>query len=59
MPKKPKDVPEVGDRCRLRGSHMEGVLVNVDTDNYWASVKWDVSGPTICPLFELRKEPAK
>ncbi len=55
MAKRPKDAPEIGDRVQLRGSHMQGVLQQVNVENDWASVKWDVRGPVICHLFELKK----
>jgi len=63
MAKKPKDCPEIGDRVQLRGnpaiggSLPVGTLKNVDTESYWARVKWDAGGPVICHLFELKKVP--
>lgn len=58
MAKRPKDTPEIGDRCEWRGYGDRGTLVMVDTDNNWCSVKWDRSGPVIIHLYELRKIPA-
>lgn len=57
MAKRPKDVPDIGDRVEMRGSGLRGTLINTDTDNDWSSVKWDTSGPTVVHLFELRKIP--
>lgn len=51
----PKDVPEVGERCEWRGRGNRGRLEQVDTDRYWCTVKWDLGGPTIIHLAELRK----
>ena len=55
MAKKPKDCPEVGDRCEFRSTGARGKLMQVDTDDDWCSVKWDHSGPVIVHLFELKK----
>jgi hypothetical protein len=55
MPKKPKDAPEIGDRVEWRGHGDRGTLLQVDTTNDWASVKWDRGGPVLIHLFELRK----
>jgi hypothetical protein len=55
MPKKPKDAPEIGDRVERRGFGERGTLVQVDTENWWSSVKWDHTGPVLIQLFELRK----
>lgn len=55
MAKKPKDIPQIGDRVELRGRNIFGVLQNYDTENYWASVKWETNGPVICHLHELKK----
>jgi hypothetical protein len=56
MTKAPKDAPVIGERVEWRGHGKRGTLVNVDTDNYWSSVKWDTEGPVIIHLFELRRE---
>ena len=58
MAKKPKDAPEVGDRCEWRGHGNRGTLIQVDTDDNWSQVKWDHGGPVLIHLFELRKIPA-
>jgi hypothetical protein len=55
MAKKPKDAPEIGDRVEWRGHENRGILVQVDTNNYWCNVNWDYSGPVLVHLFELRK----
>ena len=56
MAKRPKDVPDVGDRVEWRGHGNRGTLVQVDTSCDWASVKWDQGvGPVLIHLFELRK----
>ena len=55
--KKPKDLPQIGDRVELKGRGIFGILQNVDTENYWSAVKWDMNGPgpMICHLHELKK----
>lgn len=62
MSKRPKNLPEIGDRVELRyrGTRVFGTLENVNTENDWAVVAWewaDVTGPTLCHLFELRRAP--
>jgi hypothetical protein len=57
MAKKPKDVPEVGDRVEWRGHANRGVLEQVDSDDNWAHVRWTQGGvgPVLIHLVELRK----
>ena len=55
MAKKPKDAPEVGDRVEWRGHGNKGILLQVDTCDDWAHVKWERGGPVLIHLFELRK----
>ncbi|WP_342714442.1 hypothetical protein AAFG22_14800 [Bradyrhizobium sp. B024] len=53
MAKAPKDAPTVGDRVELRGKALFGTLKRVDPD-FWCGVKWEINGPLICHLFELK-----
>ena len=57
MAKRPKDLPEIGDRVSMkyRGEKIFGVIEQVNTSNDWTCVKWDRIGPVVCHLFELRK----
>lgn len=54
--KGPSDIPERGDRCRMRGKpRFVGTLLRYDPDNNWATVAWDNrDGPTVCHRFELQ-----
>lgn len=55
MAKKPKDTPEVGDRCQWRGHPNIGKLVQVDSEDNWSHVEWENGGPVLVHLYELRK----
>jgi hypothetical protein len=54
MAKSPKDLPKVGDRCKLRGRDAVGT-VQVISERNWTYVTWDenVKAPLICHLHEL------
>ncbi len=56
MPKIPNNLPEIGDRCKMRGRKFEGVLKKVNPE-LWAWVDWSGHdlGPHICHLYELEK----
>jgi hypothetical protein len=56
--REPKDTPDRGDRCFLRGNpNAVGVLLKYDPESNWCTVTWDegVKGPITCHRFELRK----
>ena len=54
--KAPPNLPNVGDKVKLRGMKLEGTVLSIKHENNWTRVKWDEhSGPEICHLFELEK----
>ena len=57
-PRPPTNIPNVGDRVKLRGRKSIGLLEGVN-DRQWAIVAWDAElpGPKIVHLFELEKLP--
>jgi hypothetical protein len=56
MAKIPTNLPEVGDRCKLRGRNFKGILKKLNKLN-WAWVDWNghEHGPVVCHLYELEK----
>ena len=58
MSKVPPNLPEVGDRVKLRGRDYFGKLVRIIPDKNWAAVEWekDKTGARIVHLFELEKQ---
>lgn len=57
MSKKPSDMPEIGDKCCLRGRpEAKGILRNFN-DLDWAAVDWDagVRAPVIVSRYELKR----
>ena len=56
MPKVPPNLPEVGDRCKMRGRNFAGILQKLNLE-LWAWVDWNghEHGPSICHLYELEK----
>jgi len=59
--KRPKDLPEIGDRVEMkyRGARVFGVLDSFNPETDWAAVTWEAGGPTLCHLFELRRVPTQ
>lgn len=57
MSKPPKNLPDEGDKCTLRGKHPYiGQVISIDKENDWTTVDWfGSSGPKICHLYELEK----
>jgi hypothetical protein len=57
MSKPPKNLPDRGDRCRLRGRDAAGQLATYDPYSLWAKVIWDdgVLAPIFVHLHELEK----
>ena len=53
----PVNLPTIGDRVRLRGRGVIGILRRVIQENNWSYVDWEAAaaGPVICHLFELEK----
>lgn len=58
MAKAPPNIPQPGDRVRLRGRPPKGYLRHVD-ERQWSWVWWDVenSAPKITHLYELERVP--
>ena len=61
MSKKPPQLPEIGERCKLRGRPLRGILRKVNDINKWAEVEWDIDarGPTVVHHWELEREPPR
>lgn len=56
MSKAPKNLPDEGDHCTLRGYPHIGTVISINKDDNWVFVDWHGStGPKICHLFELEK----
>lgn len=68
MAKAPKNLPEEGDRCCLRGRDALGYVRWIDKAINWSAIWWDentnheITGPSIgrkhpviCHLYELEK----
>ena len=58
MAKAPPNLPERGDRCRLRSDATKtGVLHTYDPESNWTAVHWDqgVTAPRLVHRFELMK----
>jgi hypothetical protein len=57
MVKAPPNLPEVGDRVRLRGNDCVGKLVRLIPDHPWAVVEWDKDkvGARVVHLLELEQ----
>lgn len=55
--KGPPNLPERGDKCKMRGRKNNGVLWTIDDDSLWSKVIWEFppGGPTYCHLYELEK----
>jgi len=54
--KTPKNLPERGDRCKLRGRDGYGVLQKYDPESEWATVNWDAGKwPKMVHRYELQK----
>jgi hypothetical protein len=56
MSKAPKNLPEVGERVKLRGRTATGKMVAL-SERGWADVEWDAehTAPVICHLHELER----
>lgn len=56
MSKPPPNLPDIGDRVKLRGQNPRGVLEFFD-NRKWAQVRWDEAfvGPALVHLHELEK----
>jgi hypothetical protein len=58
MKKPPKNLPDCGDLCRLRGRLTYGILVKYDPESLWATVAWiGQIAPKIVHLHELETWP--
>jgi hypothetical protein len=57
MAKPPPNLPDRGQRCRLRGRPAAGTLLKYDPESLWATVDWDagVVAAKIVHLHELEK----
>lgn len=58
MAKPPPNLPEVGDRCRMRADKtITGILMKYQPESNWSRVKWDehVIAPKLVHRFELMK----
>jgi hypothetical protein len=55
-PRAPPNTPSVGDRVKMRGREVFGILRKINNIN-WAKVEWDNDshGPVLCHLFELER----
>lgn len=55
MARAPRNLPSLGDRCRLRGRGGAGVVAAISARD-WVDVVWDERGPPlICHLHELER----
>ena len=57
MAKPPPNLPESGDRVKMRGRANRGTLKTLSPETKQCAVDWDRSGPRLCHLHELEKEP--
>lgn len=64
MAKAPPDVPMVGDRAKLRGRDVEGIVFHIaemgvgGKRSLWAAVRWTKGmGPRVVHLHELERLP--
>ena len=60
MTKAPPNIPDLNDRCKMRGdSPLRGTVVSVGHGERfpnWCRVVWDgVDNPMLCHLFQLEK----
>jgi len=58
MSKLPKNLPSLGDKCKLRGKKLYiGTVIQINSNN-WTRVEWDKWEkflPKLCHLYELEK----
>lgn len=55
--KAPSNIPELGERCKLRGRPASGVVEKIIREWQWAIVKWDegITAPRIVHHHELER----
>jgi hypothetical protein len=55
--KPPKNIPTIGERCRLRGRSPTGIVRTINAETNWTRVDWDegCTAPLICHLHELER----